>query len=272
MQAYRSPLYLNRDQSRNQDIILSQSWPPFSDLLVLDEIHKTPDWKNYLKGLFDTKARGLRILVTGSARLDTFRQGGDSLAGRFLAHRLLPISPAEARAAGEKRDLSWHLAAGGFPEPWLASSEAEIRRWRNQYLDGLIREDILEFSNIHQLKAMNSLVRLLRERIGSLPSFQALPEDLHVSPNTVAHHLEIPGEFALPRPSIFPRKDRIPGHPARRSFCGTLRQGWAFCAQPFYMAGSAGGLTHPPRPLRASDCPAASVGAVRSSMLACGLP
>jgi predicted AAA+ superfamily ATPase len=191
MKNYERPLYLNWDQSDNRNIIISQTWPPFTDLLVLDEIHKMPEWKNYLKGLYDTKAEGLRILVTGSARLDTFRQSGDSLAGRFFAHRLLPVSPAEALAAGEKRDLAWHLAAGGFPEPWLAPNEIEVRRWRNQYLDGLIREDILEFGNIHQLKAMNTLLRLLRERVGSLLSYQSLAEDLHISPNTVAHYLEI---------------------------------------------------------------------------------
>jgi len=191
MKNYVRPLYLNWDQTGNRDIIRSQSWPLFTDLLVLDEIHKMPEWKNYLKGLYDTKVEGLRILVMGSARLDTFRQSGDSLAGRFFAHRLLPVSPAEALAAGKKRDLAWHLVAGGFPEPWLAHGEADVRRWRNQYLDGLIREDILEFGNIHQLKAMNTLLRLLRERVGSLLSYQSLAEDLHVSPNTVAHYLEI---------------------------------------------------------------------------------
>ncbi|MEI6874120.1 MAG: ATP-binding protein [Spirochaetota bacterium] len=208
MEAYHQPLYLNWDQSSNRDIILSQSWPPFTDLLVLDEIHKMPEWKNYLKGLYDTKATGLHILVTGSARLDTFRRGGDSLAGRFFAHRLLPLSPAEAHLAGEKRDLSWHVMAGGFPEPWLAESEAEVRRWRNQYLDGLIRDDILEFGNILQLKAMNALVRLLRERVGSLLSFQGLAEDLHISPNTVAHYLEIlEALFVVFR--IMPHRDSV---------------------------------------------------------------
>jgi len=191
MEAYSSPLYLNWDQSGDRAIILAQAWPPFTDLLVLDKIHKMPGWKNYLKGLYDTKAPGMHILVTGSARLDTFRQGGDSMVGRFFTHRLLPISPAEACWAGESRSLEWFLSAGGFPEPWLAPSVADARRWRNQYLDGLIRDDILEFGNIHQIKAMNALVRLLRERVGSLLSCQGLAEDLHVSPNTVSKYLEI---------------------------------------------------------------------------------
>jgi predicted AAA+ superfamily ATPase len=191
MKSYERPRYLNWDQSDDREIILSNAWPPFTDLLVLDEIHKMPGWKNHLKGLYDTRPDGLHILVTGSARLDTFRQGGDSLAGRFFSHRLLPISPAEARAAGEKRDLPWHLTAGGFPEPWLANDKADVRRWRNQYLDGLIRDDILEFGNIHQLKAMNTLLRLLRERVGSLLSHQSLAEDLQVAPNTVGRYLEI---------------------------------------------------------------------------------
>jgi predicted AAA+ superfamily ATPase len=191
MASWRVPLYLNWDSAADRGIIEAKAWPPFTDLLVLDELHKMEGWKTYLKGLYDTKPTDLCILVTGSARLDTFRQGGDSLAGRFFAHRLLPISPSEASRAGARRPLDWHLSAGGFPEPFLASNEADARRWRNQYLDGLIREDILEFGNIHQLKAMNALVRLLRERVGALLSLQSLAEDLHVAPNTIARYLDI---------------------------------------------------------------------------------
>lgn len=188
---YQAPLYLNWDRPSDQRIIREMLWPPETDLVVLDELHKMEQWKNHLKGLYDTRPAGLRILVTGSARLDTFRKGGDSLAGRFFTHRLLPFSPAETLAGGEERPLDWHLSAGGFPEPYLAAGPADARRWRKQYLDGMIREDILEFGNIHQLKAMNSLVKLLRERVGSPLSVQGLAEDLRVAPNTVGRYLDI---------------------------------------------------------------------------------
>ena len=191
MKDFIRPRYLNWDNLEDREVIERQGWSTATDLLVLDEIHKMAGWKNHLKGLWDTRSPELSVLVTGSARLETFRQSGDSLAGRYFHHRLFPITPAEASALGEKRSLEHHEKRGGFPEPWLAESDAESGRWRRQYLDGLIREDILAFENISQLRAMNLLVELLRQRVASPLSYQGLSEDLGIAPNTVKHYLDI---------------------------------------------------------------------------------
>jgi uncharacterized protein len=188
---FKKPVYLNWDNRQDRDIVLRQAWPTDSDLIVFDEIHKMPEWKNYLKGVYDTKRAMTAILVTGSARLETFRQSGDSLAGRYYHHRLLPISPAEAAQAGEPRDLAHFLERGGFPEPFLAENTAEARRWRRYYLDGLIREDILTFENIRELRAMNLLVSLLCGRVASPLSYQGLAEDIGTAPNTVRRYIDI---------------------------------------------------------------------------------
>ena len=188
---YPKSRYLNWDNSIDRDVILNQGWSVATDLLVLDEIYKMPQWKGDLKGVWDTRPGGLKLLVTGSARLETFRQSGDSLAGRYFHHRLLPLCPAETARFGVKTDLERYMARGGFPEPFLAAKDADAQRWRRQYLDGLIREDILSFENITQLKAMNLLVELLRERMASPVSYQGLSEDLGVAPNTVRRYIEI---------------------------------------------------------------------------------
>jgi len=188
---FAKPLYLNWDNRQDREIVLRQAWPSDSDLLVFDEIHKMPEWKPYLKGVYDTKRDQTAILVTGSAKLETFRQSGDSLAGRYFHHRLFPISPAEAAEAAEARDLAHFLERGGFPEPFLAEDAAEAGRWRRFYLDGLIREDILSFENIRELRAMNLLVELLRSRVASPLSYQSLSEDIGASPNTVRRYIEI---------------------------------------------------------------------------------
>jgi len=185
------PVYLNYDNLKDRQIIQDQAWLDNTDLLILDELHKMPEWKNYVKGIFDTRLPGLRILVTGSARLESFRQSGDSLAGRFFRHRLMPFSPAELHRMGEVVDLGKLLARGGFPEPYLAEDDITADRWRMQYIDGLVRNDILDFEKIHDFKSIQLVFELLRSRVGSPLSFQSLAEDVGISPNTVKKYIQI---------------------------------------------------------------------------------
>src|SRR3989304_8347203 len=95
MASYSRPQYLNWDVADDRRILIQQSWSPRADMLVFDEIHKMPNWKNYLKGVFDGRTEGQAILVTGSARMETFRQSGESLAGRYFQTRLHPFSVRE---------------------------------------------------------------------------------------------------------------------------------------------------------------------------------
>jgi uncharacterized protein len=190
-EGFRAPLYLNHDSAQDRTIIAKQAWRSTTDLVILDELHKMRGWKSYLKGLFDTRPKHRRILVTGSARLETFRQSGDSLAGRYFLHRLLPISPAEAAADAIDASLEHFLERGGFPEPFLTEEPADAGRWRRQYIDGLVRDDILTFENVQALRAISLLLELLRERVCSPASYQSLSEDLGISPNTVKRYIEI---------------------------------------------------------------------------------
>jgi len=147
-------------------------------------------WKNYLKGIYDTKAPSLKILVTGSARLDTLRKSGDSMAGRFFTHRLNPLSVAELSGDAEK-NLHRLLVRGGFPEPYLAETDEEAGRWRMQYIDGLIRNDILDFEKVHDFKAIQLTLEMLRHRVGSPLSLASLARDINCSPHTINRYIEI---------------------------------------------------------------------------------
>lgn len=190
---FTSSVYLNYDRFEDREIIQREGWRSETELLVLDEIHKMPDWKNHVKGIFDTREPHLKILVTGSARLEMFRQVGDSLAGRFFRHRLLPFSMAElfkVNAAGDA-SLERLLARGGFPEPFLAEDPIDADRWRMQYIDGLIRTDVLDFEKIHDFRAIQLVLELLRRRTGSPVSYLSIAEDAHISPNTVKKYIEL---------------------------------------------------------------------------------
>ena len=188
---FENPVYLNYDRLEDREIIKNESWLINSELLILDELHKMPGWKNYLKGVYDTKKEGQKIIVTGSARLDTFRQSGDSLAGRFYVHHLLPFSMSELKDEEIGKDIEKFLEAGGFPEPFLDGDKTEAKRWRSQYIDGLIRVDILDFEKIHDFKAIQTVFELLRRKVGSLVSYSSIARDVQISPTTVKKYIQI---------------------------------------------------------------------------------
>lgn len=188
---YKSSLYLNYDSFEDKKIINEQAWNPELDLIIFDELHKKPDWKNYIKGVFDTKQNNTKILVTGSARLDIYDRMGDSLAGRYFRHRLLPFSLAELKQVGAQLSVTKLIKRSGFPEPFLAETDLDAGRWRQQYINSLLSTDIFEFDKIQNFKALKLLFELLRQRVGSPISYQSLSEDIAISPNTVKKYIEI---------------------------------------------------------------------------------
>lgn len=192
MKEFKNAQYLNYDHFDDARIIQSHSWALNADMLVLDEIHKMKEWKVFIKGIYDTRPAGQAIMVTGSSRLDTFRQTGESLAGRYFHFCLNPISVKELQGTIPPYDaLSLLNQLGGFPEPFLSGSDAEASRWRNQYYTDLIREDILEFSRVQEIRAIRLLLELLRERVGSPLSYTSIAGDLQIAPNTVRRYVEI---------------------------------------------------------------------------------
>src|SRR4030042_865524 len=192
MPEFNSPQYLNFDNMADAQIINKQSWPHQSDLLILDEIHKKPEWKKFVKGVFDTRPEKQSILITGSARLDTYRQSDESLAGRYFPMRLNPISVRELKnTVSPDEALALLNRLGGFPEPFLSGSETEATRWRNQYYTDLIREDIMEFSRLQEVRSMRLLLELLRSRVGSPVSYTSIAQDLQIAPNTVRRYIDI---------------------------------------------------------------------------------
>jgi predicted AAA+ superfamily ATPase len=186
------PGYLNWDVPEDRERILTGTLPR-SSLLVLDEIHKHRPWRNYLKGLYDAQVRSRRrrrILVTGSARLDFYRFGGDSLQGRYHYLRLHPFSVAEL-GIRTRRDFTKLLELGGFPEPFLRGSAVEARRWSREYRTRLIRDDLASLERVQDLGSIELLMLRLPELVGSPLSVNALREDLQASHKTVSKWLDI---------------------------------------------------------------------------------
>lgn len=184
--------YFNYDSDEDRHILLKKTWNKKTPLLVFDEIHKYKKWKPWIKGIYDTQKIPPRLLVTGSARLDVYRKGGDSLAGRYFLHRLYPLSVRELKGTAKPFDiLSRLMVLGGFPEPYLGGSEEEAKRWRKTHLDRIIREDLRDLEAVRDIHSISLLVELLRQRVGSTISYSSLAEDLQVSPHTIKKWIQI---------------------------------------------------------------------------------
>ena len=181
--------YLNWDVDQDRERILRRELP-VADLWTFDEIHKYRRWRDFLKGLWDGRRDGQRILVTGSGRLELFGFGGDSLQGRYHLLRLHPFSLAEV-AGGDADALGELLRLGGFPEPFLGGGEVEARRWSRQYRTRLLQEDVTSLTSIRDLGRLEELMLRLPDLVGSPLSINALREDLQVAHRTVAGWLDV---------------------------------------------------------------------------------
>lgn len=202
--------YYNWDLSTDRKRIKAMEVPGEDALLIFDEIHKYRNWKNLVKGMYDSYKDKYKILVTGSARINIYRRGGDSLQGRYHYYTLHPFSVAELsgtgndikpmaelvfRKAGAEDDFAVLYKFGGFPEPLIRQSERTLRRWHNEKLERLFREDIRDVEIVRDLGNMKLLGDMLPSKAAGVLSINAIREDIEVSHRAVTHWLNILEQF-----------------------------------------------------------------------------
>ncbi len=187
--------YLNFDNPEHRLGIFERSWDRSRELIIFDELHKLKNWKSWLKGIYDTENIPPRIIVTGSAKLDTYRKVGDSLAGRFFQFRLHPLDLKEIKTIIKpvkiKAALEQLLDVGGFPEPYLEGNARFYNRWKRSHLDIILKQDLVDLENVQQITSIETLIQLLRKRVGSPVSYNSLARDLQCSDKTVKRWLTI---------------------------------------------------------------------------------
>ena len=207
---FKSHAYFNWDNRADRKAIIAASWPGDAELLIFDEIHKYRQWKGLIKGEYDKLKNTFKFLVTGSARLNLYRRGGDSLQGRYHYYRLHPFTLAETEGFPYKSSIlkelhigqGFHQDAlktldtfGGFPEPYIKQSKRLLRRWHNEKIERMFREDILDVQSIRDIGNMKLLSDILSSKVGSLLSLNAIREDLEVSHRAVTHWMDILESF-----------------------------------------------------------------------------
>ena len=162
-----------------------------------DEIHKFVRWKSFLKGFFDLYEDRTSLIVTGSARLDIYKRGGDSLMGRYFLYHMHPLGVAELvrpdldvreiHAPRPVADADWDALwdHGGFPEPFTRRDRRFTVRWRKLRREQLFREDLRDLTKIADLTGVRILSELLLARAGNQIVTSSLAREIGVAETTV---------------------------------------------------------------------------------------
>jgi len=187
--------YFNYDNAEHRLSLMEKTWDRSRDLVIFDELHKMKNWKSWLKGIYDTERIPPSIIVTGSAKLDAYKKVGDSLAGRFFEFRLHPLDLKEIKTVLGPEDLAEKLdrllKLGGFPEPYLEGDETYYNRWKRSHLDIILRQDLVDLENLRHITSIETLIQLLKKKVGSPISHRSLAEDLQCSDKTIKRWLTV---------------------------------------------------------------------------------
>lgn len=187
--------YFNFDNIDDRVSLHEKSWDRSKPLIIFDELHKLKNWKSWLKGIYDTEGIPPSIVVTGSAKLDTYKKVGDSLAGRFFQFRMHPLDLKEIKSFLKPENLDSELdkllLLGGFPEPFLNGTQRFYNRWKKSHLDIILKQDLIDLENVQQITQIETLIQMLKLRVGSPISYSSLAQDLQCSDKTVKRWLTI---------------------------------------------------------------------------------
>lgn len=200
--------YLNWDKDSVRQLVLSgqENVGAFCELervhadmpvIAFDEIHKYSRWKQFLKGFFDDYEDCCRIIATGSAKMDIYKRGGDSMMGRYFPYRVHPLSVAEllttklpdeqlARSPAKLDDDEWAALCdfGGFPEPFIKRSKMFSSRWNRLRREQLLKSDIRDLTRVSEIDQLGALAEILANRSGEQIVYKALGNEVKIDEKT----------------------------------------------------------------------------------------
>ena len=174
-------------------------------VIVFDEIHRYQKWKTFLKGFFDIYEKSAKVFATGSARMDVYKCGGDSMMGRYFPYRIHPFSVAElldssipdegkvVRRPRKLADADWNalLEFGGFPEPFTNRNTRFLRKWRSLRVEQLFSQDIRDLTKTVEIDQIEALAMILANRTGEQLVMASLAHEVTASEPTVKKWVSI---------------------------------------------------------------------------------
>lgn len=219
IKSFELSLYLNWDNIQDRLLLLKgqnfvEKTKLFTEassqspIIVFDEIHKMPNWKNYLKGFFDSYKNKLKIIATGSAKLSIYKKGQDSLMGRYFNYSVHPLSVGEILRQNytpdteiflsspvKQESFDWLFNFGGFPEPFTRNNETFHRRWSKLRSEQLFREDINVVEDIKNIHLLEALAHILQEEATCQLNYSRLSKKIQVSDQTIRKWINMLDDF-----------------------------------------------------------------------------
>ena len=190
--------YINFDNLKDRLILDEQSWNRQKRYIIFDELHKKLKWKSWIKGIFDSEGIPPGLIVTGSAKMALLKKAGDSMVGRFFFFHLFPLTLKELTSQkksnikkGGEAMMDRLLSYSGFPEPYLKSDPIFYNLWEKNYIDSILRQDLLDMESPRNISHIELLTELLKEAVGTPVSHSRLSERLNgCSSKTIKTWLE----------------------------------------------------------------------------------
>ncbi|MBA4418070.1 MAG: ATPase [Syntrophus sp. (in: bacteria)] len=186
----KKPMYLDLelpsdyDKLQEPELYLSQ----FTEsLVIIDEIQRMPSLFPLIRALVDKNRTPGRFLILGSASPDLIRQASESLAGRIIYHELTPLTLQET---------DWNMVnqlwlRGGYPESYLASSDAMSLSWRESFARTYLEMDIpmlgIQVPAVH----LRRFWTMLAHAHGQLWNASQIAGSLGITAPTVRRYLDI---------------------------------------------------------------------------------
>lgn len=198
----RDALYLDLEDSDDRGKLASAALflRQYEDrLVVLDEIHRVPELFQTLRGLIDQgRRRGRRtgrFLILGSASIDLLRQSGESLAGRIEYVDMRPFDVIEVAAAEGELDRLW--LRGGFPDSFLAPSDADSLKLRKNFIRTYLERDVPQFGPRVPAQTLERLWTMLAHGQGTLLNASRLASGLSLTAPTVSKYIDLLADLLL---------------------------------------------------------------------------
>jgi len=213
---FKHSTYLNWDIDEHRELILSgqkfieQIFPTNiigpKPLIIFDELHKYKNWKNFIKGFFDLYKDQYKIIVTGSAHLNIFQKGGDSLMGRYIPYTVHPFSIGELNPNPIEhlfkkpnlildQDATALFNFGGFPNPFLTRDQQLYNQWKRTRRAQLFREDVRDLTNVHEISQLELCAQILGYQSGCILNRAIIAKKLQVSIQTIGRWIDILNQF-----------------------------------------------------------------------------